>query len=110
MEVRVELKFSHPAARPARRAVDWLKPGNFVEFMRLFGGTCITNGGYTFERAAAALRDGEADLVSFGTAFLANPDLVQRARQGATLNEADSATFYQGEERGYTDYPRLRRA
>lgn len=107
--------FSHAAKMLSRYGLAYLhgmqvgeQAFDFVEFKRLFGGTYIANGGYTFERAAAALRDGEADLVSFGTAFLANPDLVQRARQGATLNEADPATFYQGEERGYTDYPRLR--
>lgn len=106
--------FSHAAKMLSRYGLAYLhgmqvgeQAFDFVEFKRLFGGTYIANGGYTFERAAAALRDGEADLVSFGTAFLANPDLVQRARQGAALNEADPATFYQGEERGYTDYPRL---
>ena len=73
----------------------------------LFGGTYIANGGYSAERAAQAIRSGNADLVSFGTAFLANPDLVKRFKHGARLNEADKATFYQGEGRGYIDYPYL---
>ncbi|BEO06774.1 alkene reductase [Serratia nematodiphila] len=80
---------------------------DFVELKRRFGGIYIANGGYDAERAAQAIRSGDADLVSFGTAFLANPDLVERFKQGAPLNEADKATFYQGEGRGYIDYPLL---
>ncbi|MGE1391498.1 alkene reductase [Pseudomonas aeruginosa] len=80
---------------------------DFVELKQRFGGTYIANGGYSAERAAQAIRSGNADLVSFGTAFLANPDLVKRFKHGARLNEADKATFYQGEGRGYIDYPYL---
>lgn len=82
-------------------------PFDFTELKRRFGGTYIANGGYDAERAAQGIRAGDADLVAFGTAFLANPDLVERFRQGAPLNKADPSTFYQGEERGYTDYPTL---
>ncbi|MEN5258383.1 alkene reductase [Pseudomonas protegens] len=80
---------------------------NFRDLKRRFGGRYIANGGYDAQRAEKALSSGDADLVSFGTAFLANPDLVERFKQGSALNEADPATFYQGEERGYTDYPTL---
>jgi N-ethylmaleimide reductase len=82
-------------------------PFDFRELKRCFGGTYIANGGYDPERAETALSSGDADLVSFGTAFLANPDLVERFKHGKALNEADPTTFYQGEERGYTDYPTL---
>ena len=57
------------------------------------------------QKAESALSYGNADLVSFGTAFLVNLNLVDRFKQGEQLNKADPATFYQGEERGYTDYP-----
>ncbi|UCV17824.1 alkene reductase [Ferribacterium limneticum] len=80
---------------------------DFAELKRRFGGTYIANGGYDAARAETAIRTGDADLVAFGTAFLANPDLVERFKQGAPLNQPDSSTFYQGEERGYTDYPTL---
>lgn len=80
---------------------------DFKDLKRRFGGSYIANGGYDAERAEKALSSGDADLVSFGTAFLANPDLVERFQRGAALNEADPTTFYQGEERGYTDYPTL---
>jgi N-ethylmaleimide reductase len=57
--------------------------------------------------AGEAVLAGGADLVSVGRAFLANPDLVDRLRDGAPLNEPDPTTFYGGDERGYTDYPAL---
>jgi N-ethylmaleimide reductase len=53
----------------------------------------------------AALAAGEADLISFGVLFLANPDLPERFAEGAALNPPDRNTFYQGGERGYIDYP-----
>ncbi|MBK5355788.1 alkene reductase [Pseudomonas sp. TH41] len=80
---------------------------DFLELKRLFGGTYIANGGYDADRAAAAIVSEKADLVSFGTLFLANPDLLERFLLNAPLSEADKETFYQGEERGYTDYPVL---
>jgi N-ethylmaleimide reductase len=48
-----------------------------------------------------------ADVISFGRVALANPDWVARIRQDAPFNEADQATFYGGDARGYTDYPTL---
>lgn len=80
-------------------------PFDFPELKRRFGGTYVANGGYDAARAAAAIRSGEADLVAFGIPFLANPDLVDRFVHGDPLNKPDPSTFYQGEERGYTDYP-----
>jgi N-ethylmaleimide reductase len=74
---------------------------------RLFAGTYIVNGGFDLAAANAAIARGEADLVAFGTPFLANPDLPERFRNGAALNAADQATFYMGEAKGYIDYPRL---
>jgi N-ethylmaleimide reductase len=74
---------------------------------RKFHGALIVNGGYDAQSAQAALARGDADLVSFARSFLANPDLVERFRRGAPLNEPDYTTFFKGEEHGYTDYPSL---
>jgi N-ethylmaleimide reductase len=71
----------------------------------IFKGTYITNGGYERDKAERVLERGDADLVSFGRLFLANPDLPERFSQNVPLNEPDPTTFYGGEERGYTDYP-----
>jgi N-ethylmaleimide reductase len=51
------------------------------------------------------IEDGEADLVSYGKLFLANPDLPARFARNVPLNEPDENTFYGGDEKGYTDYP-----
>lgn len=73
----------------------------------LFRRTLIVNGGYDRERADAVIGNGLADLVSFGKAFLANPDLPQRLKFGAALNVPEPDTFYGGGEKGYIDYPAL---
>jgi len=72
-----------------------------------FDGLYIANGGYDKERGNKNIAEGHADLVAFGIPFLANPDLPERFRIDAPLNEADQATFYGGDEHGYTDYPSL---
>jgi N-ethylmaleimide reductase len=69
-------------------------------------GAWMVNNGYDGALADQVLAEG-ADLVSFGRAFIANPDLVARLRQGGPFNKPERATFYGGAEKGYTDYPAL---
>ncbi len=76
-------------------------------FRPLFQGALMLNGGYNRDRADAAIASGVADMISFGTSFLANPDLPRRMQIGAELNEPDPRTFYGGTEKGYTDYPAI---
>ncbi|MBN8262950.1 MAG: alkene reductase [Xanthomonadales bacterium] len=71
-----------------------------------YGGVLIGNMGYTAEEADAAIAEGKVDAVAFGAAFIANPDLPERIRDGAPLAAPDSATFYTPGPKGYTDYPR----
>ncbi len=75
---------------------------------RAAGGTgaWMVNNGYDRALAEQSLAQG-ADLVAFGKAFIANPDLPRRLREGSALNTADRATFYGGSANGYTDYPAL---
>lgn len=72
-----------------------------------FKGTIILCNGLTPETAEAALHAGFADLVAFGRAFLANPDLDKRIEVGAPLNEPDYNTLYTPGPVGYTDYATL---
>jgi N-ethylmaleimide reductase len=72
---------------------------------KIYNGTFVINGGYGKAEAEQALVQGHADLVSFGGPFLANPDLPERYRRNLALNEPEPATFYGGDEKGYTDYP-----
>jgi len=46
-----------------------------------------------------------ADLISFGRAFIANPDLVERLRANLPVAPVDEATYYQGGDAGYLTYP-----
>ena len=48
-----------------------------------------------------------ADAVAFGIPYIANPDLVERLRQDAPLNEPKPELFYAQGPAGYTDYPSL---
>lgn len=81
---------------------------NVTEHYRgVYRGTLMTNTGFDRERANEFIRKGYADLVAFGTLFIANPDLPERFRRGAPLNQADQGTFYQGGPKGYIDYPEL---
>ncbi|WP_045740933.1 alkene reductase [Actinoplanes rectilineatus] len=61
----------------------------------------------TGPESLALIEDGLADLVAFGTLFLANPDLPARLAAGGPFNEMDRKTAFGGGERGYTDYPAL---
>ncbi|HEX2568658.1 MAG TPA: alkene reductase [Polyangia bacterium] len=99
-------------------AMEPLEPGGFgiinpvAPWVRpLYQGTLITNGAYDPAKAQSVLREGQADLVSFGRLFLANPDLPRRIAVNAAMNPPDFATLYghgaAGLEKGYTDYPAL---
>jgi N-ethylmaleimide reductase len=72
-----------------------------------FKGPLILNSDYGLGRAQADLASGLADAISFGRPFLANPDLVDRLRDGAPLTQAQMATFYSQGAEGYIDYPTL---
>ncbi|WP_431042546.1 alkene reductase [Streptomyces sp. P1-3] len=70
-----------------------------------WGGPLPADGG---KHAGERLLDAGADLIALGRAFLANPDLVERLRIGAPLNQVrDQHMMYVGGETGYTDYPAL---
>ncbi|WP_018168050.1 MULTISPECIES: alkene reductase [unclassified Thioalkalivibrio] len=84
------------------------RPESIIDAIRArFSRTYIGNGAYSADEARERIAAGRCDLVTFGRPFIANPDLPERFRQGAPLNEWDEATFYGGDEHGYTDYPAL---
>jgi 2,4-dienoyl-CoA reductase-like NADH-dependent reductase (Old Yellow Enzyme family) len=109
--------FTHVAAELGKRklaflftreyeAADSLTPA----MKQAFGGIVIANEKFTRESAAKAIAEGRADAVAWGKAFIANPDLVERLRRDAPLQEVDFATLYGVGgigPKGYTDYPTL---
>jgi 2,4-dienoyl-CoA reductase-like NADH-dependent reductase (Old Yellow Enzyme family) len=78
------------------------------QLKKAFGGVYIVNESFTKETAEQALAAGEADAIAFGKLFLANPDLPDRFRLNAPLNEPHPDTFYGEGPAGYTDYPFLK--
>lgn len=86
-----------------------IAPFDYDSLRKRFSGTYIANNGYDFKLATEVLDKNKADLIAFGKLFISNPDLVERLKLGAPLNDFDKATFYGGDAKGYTDYPVLGR-
>lgn len=106
--------FGYVAAELAKRKIAFIcaresqdAPRLGPQLKTIFGGPYIANQGLTATSAQALLDAGEADAAAWGKAFIANPDLPRRLRDGAPLNEPDPATFYGGGAVGYSDYPAL---
>lgn len=87
-----------------------LKENSLTPFRRaleLGGIKFLACGDFNHDGAVAKLQGKEADIVAFGRYFVANPDLVDRFKNGWSLNPYDRSTFYGADppEKGYNDYP-----
>jgi N-ethylmaleimide reductase len=80
-------------------------PSAMVLFRPIWRGVLMAAGGFSGETAEAAIAAGHADAIAFGRIFISNPDLPRRLHEGLPLTPYNRATFYGGEEAGYTDYP-----
>ena len=78
---------------------------DYPALRRRFGGAYVANNNYGRELADKTLAEGNADLISFGRPFIANPDLVDRMRTGAPLADAPKQYWYGGDATGYSDWP-----
>ncbi|MDK2767880.1 MAG: alkene reductase [Sphingomonas sp.] len=102
----LELREPGPEGTFGRTDVPKLSPAIRTVFDR----PLVVNSDYvTREAAQAVLDSGVADAVSFGRTFISNPDLPERLRTGAPLNEGNMATWYSQGPEGYIDYPALAR-
>lgn len=106
--------FHHAAEELGKRKIAFLcaresydKPKLGPSLKKAFGGVYIANEGFTAESARDAISSGVADAVAFGRPAISNPDLPERFRSGAPLNDPNPATFYGNGPTGYTDYPAL---
>lgn len=106
--------FRYVAEETGKRGIAFLftresqdDPRIFPEMKKAFGGPLIANQQLTREQAESLIEAGEADLASWGQLFIANPDLPERFRRGAELNEPNPDTYYASGSEGYTDYPAL---
>ncbi len=96
---QLQLAYLHVIRLPKGR-VD-----NIALGQHFFADRLIVNDSYDFEEAATVIAGGAAAAVSFGRPYIANPDLVERFREGATLARFDPRTLYAGGAAGYSDYP-----
>ena len=106
--------FSYIARETGRRKLAFLfaregkeEPRIGPMMKKLFDGPFIANQQLTQEDGESMLDAGEADAISWGQQFIANPDLPRRFEDGAELNEPNPETFYGDGPVGYTDYPFL---
>lgn len=71
------------------------------------GALIVNRPGRVREQIGADLASGVADLEAYGQMVLANPDFVERLKANAPMNAPDHSSYYGGDARGYTDYPRM---
>ncbi|MCS7479492.1 alkene reductase [Umezawaea endophytica] len=82
-----------------------------VDLRRAWPGTLVVNPVLPMGPKQAGRAEADhwlglgADLISFGRAFIANPDLVERLRNALPIAPVDEATYYQGGDAGYLTYP-----
>ena len=79
--------------------------GLLREFRQVWRGTLILAGGLNAVQAESLIKDNLTDLAAFGSPFIANPDFVERIKNGWPLEIAKKNSFYGGGAEGYTDYP-----
>ena len=80
---------------------------DFKSLRKRFNGAYIANNMYDLKLANQAIQAGDADMVSFGRPFIANPDLVARLQSGAPLADAPKEYWYGGNATGYSDWPAM---
>lgn len=102
-ELNDKVVYIHLSVNPTAAA----NPQTYPAIRANYNGNIMVCNGLTGETAEAKLQEGFADLVAFGTSFLANPDLVKRIETGAALNPMHQGSFYTADAKGYTDYPSL---
>ena len=105
---RLGLAYLHlQEALPGHYLANPVAPKVSPHLRKAFRGPLMINGGYDANSARDAIANHEANLVSFGMSWLANPDLVRRFQLGAALNRPDLNTLSTPGPKGYNDYPVL---
>ncbi|MEO0438927.1 MAG: alkene reductase [Pseudomonadota bacterium] len=109
--------FSYVIKELSKRNIAYLQLGNFgmdwdvYGILRpLFDGPAMLVAGFTQMSGAQAVASGQADIVAYGQAVIANPDLDRRYRENLGINRPDTSTFYTQGAEGYTDYPNYEEA
>src|SRR5690606_5226767 len=90
------------------REVPHAEPQVAKRYRPIYKGNVIINAGFDQQKGNKVIEEGDADMVSYGTLFISNPDLPARFEAGADIQSPDKDTYYAGGEKGYIDYPNLR--
>ncbi len=69
-----------------------------------FSGPLIFNDSYTLEKASQVVSSDDAQAISFGRHYIANPDLVEKFKSGTPLTDFNPKTLYTDGPEGYIDY------
>jgi N-ethylmaleimide reductase len=104
--------YSHVVRELSKRGIAYLQIGDYDvgwdvhgTLRPLFDGPVMAVAGFTQPSAAAAVGEGRAEMVALGQAFISNPDLAERYRNGWMITRPDISTYYTQGAEGYTDYP-----
>lgn len=104
--------YSHVVRELSKRGLAYLQLGDYAVGWDVYGtlrplyeGPVMFVAGFTQPTAAAAVHEGRAEMIGIGQAFISNPDLAERYREGLPINRPDVATYYTQGAEGYTDYP-----
>jgi hypothetical protein len=97
----LELREQGPEGTFGSTTVPKLSP----KIRKVFSRALVLNQDYSIETAQADLDSGVADAIAFGRAFIGNPDLVERLRDGIPLAQDNPKTWYSTGPEGYIDYP-----
>ena len=102
------LAYVHVLEPPQGKSVLAVQHERLSKLIRpIYYGNLMIEGDNNPERAFSTIANNQADLVSFETATIANPDLPQRLQQNAPLNTLDRKTIHGSDKKGYIDYPFL---
>jgi N-ethylmaleimide reductase len=99
---KLDIAYLHVVDIGARASAEGLQLLKTIR--KNFINSLILNGGYDKARAIQALQMDGADLVSFGSKFIANPNLPYKLQNDIALSTPDVNTFYTPGPVGYTDY------
>ncbi|MDB5982098.1 MAG: 12-oxophytodienoate reductase [Pseudomonas sp.] len=69
-----------------------------------FDGMVLAEGSLTASQYSEMVGGGAADFIGFARAFVSNPDLVERLRDGLPISQPDMNSMYSLGAEGYTDY------
>lgn len=104
--------YSYAVRELSNRGIAYLQLGNYGiawdvygTLRPLFDGPAMFVAGYARANGAEAIATGQTDLIGIGQAYMANPDLAERYRNGWSVNRPHVETYYTQGKRGYTDYP-----